>query len=87
MLSTSAWSHPLSHAWQHIADYFKLSKKDATQYVEKSYRARKEYVRRYFGVDVADPHQYHLIINSGKLSYKEAAKIIVGAASRQCAKR
>ena len=49
--------------------------------------SRKEYVRRYFGADVADPHQYHLVINAGKVGYQEAAKIIVDAASRQCAKR
>ena len=48
---------PLESRVQHIADYFKLSKKDAAQYVEKADRARKQYVRRYFGVDVADPHQ------------------------------
>jgi cytidylate kinase len=72
---------------QHIADYFKLSKKDATRYVEKSDRARKQYVRRYFGVDVADPHHYHLVVNTEKLGYQEAAKIIVDAGSRHCATR
>ena len=71
----------------HIADYFKLSEKEAAEYVERTDRVRKEYVRRYFGVDVADPHQYHLVINSGKVGYQEAAKIIVDAASRQCATR
>ena len=54
---------------------------------KKPTASRKEYVRRYFGVDVADPHQYHLVINAGKVGYQEAAKIIVDAASRQCAKR
>jgi cytidylate kinase len=78
---------PLESRVQHIADYFKLSKKDATRYVEKSDRARKQYVRRYFGVDVADPHHYHLVVNSGKLGYQEAAKIIVDAGSRHCATR
>jgi cytidylate kinase len=78
---------PLESRVQHIADYFKLSKKDATRYVEKSDRARKQYVRRYFGVDVADPHHYHLVVNSGKLGYQEAAKIIVDAGSRYCATR
>jgi cytidylate kinase len=71
----------------HIADYFKLSEKEAAEYVERTDRVRKQYVRRYFGVDVADPHHYHLVINAGKVGYQEAAKIIVDAASRQCAKR
>ncbi len=72
---------------QHIADYFKLSEKDAAQYVAKADRARKQYVRRYFGADVADSHHYHLVVNSGKLEYQEAAKIIVDAGSRHCATR
>jgi hypothetical protein len=37
---------------------------------------------RYFGIDFADPHQYHIVINSSKVGYREAAQIIVEAASR-----
>ena len=74
---------PLESRVEHIADYFRLSKKAAAEYVDKSDRARKQYVRRYFGVDVTDPHQYHLVINSSKVGFQEAAKIIVDAASRQ----
>ena len=44
-------------------------------------KGRKQYVRRYFGVDVADPHHHHLVVNSGKLGYQEASKIIVDAGS------
>ena len=76
---------PLESRIQHIADYFKLGEKEAGEYIAKADRVRKQYVRRYFGVDVEDPHQYHLVINSGKLGFKEAAKIIVDAASRRCA--
>lgn len=78
---------PLESRVQHIADVFRLSKKAAAQYVEKNDRARKQYVRRYFSVDVADPHYYHLVVNSGKLGYQEAAKIIVDAGSHHCATR
>lgn len=78
---------PLEARVQHIADYFKLSEKEAAEYVERTDRVRKQYIRRYFGEDVADPHQYHLVINSGKVGYQEAAKIIVDAASRQCTTR
>jgi hypothetical protein len=35
----------------------------------------------------ADPHHYHLVVNTGKLGYQEAAKIIVDAGSRHCATR
>ena len=37
---------PLESRVQHIADYFKLSEKEAAEYVEKTDRVRKQYVRR-----------------------------------------
>jgi cytidylate kinase len=78
---------PLESRVRHIADYFKLSEKEAAEYVAKADRVRKQYVRRYFGVNVEDPHQYHLVINSGEVGFREAATIIVDAASRRCAHR
>jgi cytidylate kinase len=73
---------PLNSRIQHIADYFGLSEKEAAEYVQRQDRNRQQYVRRYFGADVTDPHDYHLVINSGKLGYQEATRIIVEAASR-----
>jgi cytidylate kinase len=83
MFSMSAWLRPSSRA-SSTSRNFKLSEKEAAEYVEKTDRVRKQYLRRYFGTDVADPHHYHLVINSGKVGFQEAAKIIVEAASRQC---
>ena len=77
---------PFESRVQHVADYFKLSKKEAP-IRQKADRVRKQYVRRNFGVDVTDPHHYHIVVNTDKLSYQEAAKIIVEAASRHCATR
>jgi cytidylate kinase len=76
---------PLESRVQHIADYLKLSEREAAEYIKKSDRVRQQYVRRYFGADLADPHHYHLVINSGKVGFREAAKIIAEAASRRCA--
>lgn len=75
---------PLDARVRHIAEYFRFTEREAGQYVEKMDRARKRYVRRYFGADVEDPHSYHLVINTGRLGYKEAANLIVDAASRHC---
>ena len=73
---------PLDARIRHIADYFGLGEKQAAEYVQNYDRDRIQYVRRYFGADVTDPHHYHLVINSGKLGTEEAARIIVEAASR-----
>jgi cytidylate kinase len=73
---------PLDSRIQHIAEYFGLNEKEAAEYVKSHDRDRVHYVRRHFGADVTDPHHYHLLINSGKLGYEEASRIIVAAASR-----
>ena len=59
---------------QHIADYFGLSEKEVAEYVERQDRDRQQYVRRYFGADVNDPHHY--LHHSDKLGYEEASRII-----------
>jgi general stress protein 26 len=81
----SRWMATMS--FDDFPDLYKLTEKEAAEYVEGTDRVRKRYVHRYFGVDVADPHHYHLVINSGKVGYQEAARIIVDAASRQCESR
>jgi cytidylate kinase len=39
--------------------------------------ASAEFIKRYYGVDVADPTLYDLIINTGKLSLDAAADLII----------
>ncbi len=39
-------------------------------------RGRERYMKKYFGTDVNDPLLYHLIINTGRVSYDDAAKLI-----------
>ena len=78
---------PLDSRIQHIAEYFGLNEKEAAEYVKSHDRDRVHYVRRHFGADVTDPHHYHLLINSGKLGYEEASRIIVAAASRLSSKQ
>ena len=78
---------PLDSRIQHIADYLGLSEKEAAEYVHKHDRDRMQYVRRYFGADITNPHHYHLAINSGKVGYEETARIIVEVASRRSSKQ
>jgi cytidylate kinase len=42
-------------------------------------RASAQFVKRYHGVDVADPTLYDLIINTGKLPWEGAADLIARA--------
>jgi Carbohydrate phosphorylase/Cytidylate kinase-like family len=51
---------PLESRVEHIADYFKLIEKEAAEYVEKTDRVRKQYVRRYGNVAIYSHHMRHL---------------------------
>jgi cytidylate kinase len=39
-----------------------------------------DYVRRFYDVDINDAMLYHLVLNTGKLSFEAAAQLIVAAA-------
>jgi len=64
---------------EHVRDFKHLSRKVATEYVEQQDLGRRRYVRKYYGRDVGDPLLYHLVINTDRMSYREAAETIAHA--------
>jgi cytidylate kinase len=50
---------------------------EAEAWVEKTDRERLGFVKRYFGKDAADPHQYDLVLNTSRLTVQEAAGLVV----------
>ena len=44
--------------------------------------ARARYVKTYFHADVNDPLQYHLVINTSRVGYDHAARLIGDATLR-----
>lgn len=61
---------------KHIQEVFNLSKPKAMEYITKEETSRKRYLKSHFFKDTDDPSLYHLIINTSKLSYQEAAEVI-----------
>ncbi len=59
-----------------------LLAKTAVDFVRKKDKARRRYVKRYFNVAVDDPLQYHMVINTGKVGFEEAAHLIAKATPR-----
>ncbi len=59
-----------------ISKTLELSKAAAIKYIQKEDSNRREYVRKYFRKDVADPLQYDLIIRTSSVTFEEAAEII-----------
>lgn len=65
------------------AKYFKLERKSAREFVVKADRGRERYLREHFNVAVDDPLIYDLTINTDRVPYEEAARLIASAASRR----
>ena len=57
-----------------------VSQKEAERTVDQTDRDRKEYVHTHYQRDWSDPANYHLVINSTRVSYEKAAELIVAAA-------
>lgn len=61
---------------EQTAEYYQVSFKEALALVEKEDKQRERYLRKYFDRDIEDPLLYHLTINTDRISYDEAARII-----------
>jgi cytidylate kinase len=70
---------PFEERVQNAGKSHALTHEEAATLVRKTDRARKRYVRRYFNADIDDPLHFHLIVNTGKIPFPAAAKLIAGA--------
>jgi cytidylate kinase len=56
-----------------------MSRKAARNFIQREDAGRQRYLKKYFNARVDDPLLYHLIINTGLVSYDEAARMIADA--------
>lgn len=66
---------------QHVMEYEGLGQEEAAEYVRSHDLGRRRYVKKYYGSDVDDVLSYDLVINTDRISYDEAARIIAVASS------
>jgi cytidylate kinase len=64
---------------EHVRDHLHLDPHAAAEYVRKEDLGRRRYLKKYYGQDVDDPLQYHLLINTDRVPYAEAAALIADA--------
>jgi len=64
---------------QHLVEYKHFSLSEATEYAHTEDLGRKRYVKKYYAVDIDDPLLYHLVINTDRVPYEEAARMIADA--------
>jgi cytidylate kinase len=63
----------------HVEGYLGLDHLAASEYVRTQDLGRKRYVETYYSKDIDDPLLYDLMINTDRVSYGEAARIIAEA--------
>ena len=73
---------PLSKRINQAAQFYGLSPNGAAQKVSEEDEARRSYLRRYFNADSDNPFFYHLVLNTTKTGFADAAEIIVQSALR-----
>jgi cytidylate kinase len=64
----------------HVREYYGVGQKEAQELITREDRGRAQYLREHFHCDITDPLQYHLVINTDRISYEEAARLIGDAA-------
>ena len=67
---------PLELRIVHCQKEYGMTRAKARVFCRREDLGRKRYVKKYFNADVADPLLYHLVINTGLVSYDDAAKLI-----------
>jgi len=60
-----------------IAKAMNLTKVDATKMINEKSKLRDEYMKEFFKIDLADPHNYDMVINDGTFSIEHCARLII----------
>jgi len=61
---------------ERVQEVFALDRHQALDFIRKEDRGRKRYLKDHFGEDIDDPLLYHLVINTDRMTYDDAARII-----------
>ena len=67
------------------ADALNISIEESTKRLLETDRARRLYVKHFYGADWADPSLYHLVIDSTALKLEVCAELIIAAAASRFA--
>jgi hypothetical protein len=65
----------IEHACQFYRDYNRTADQ-AQKFCLREDAARQRYLKKYFNADIEDPLLYHMIINTGLVSYDDTARLI-----------
>lgn len=70
---------PLEQRIAHARQAYQMNERAARTFCQSEDEGRQRYVKKYFKADIADPLRYHLVLNTGLVSFDEAARLIAEA--------
>lgn len=70
---------PLEQRMAHAQQAYQMNEHDARAFCQREDEGRQRYVKKYFKADGTDPLLYHLVLNTGLVSFDEAARLIAEA--------
>jgi cytidylate kinase len=73
---------PLKKREVRIMKHRALNHIEAEELILETDRRSLKYVRHYYDTDAADPHNYHLVVNTGRMELHEAVETIMGSLER-----
>jgi len=76
---------PLEKRIEHVHDFYNMSAPEARSFCLREDRGRRRYLKKYFDADIDNPLLYHLVINTGLVTFVDAAQLIADTALRECA--
>lgn len=71
----------LADRLEHCQRAYEMTRSEAQAFIEREDKGRARYLKKYFAEDLDDPLHYHLVINTSKIAYTQAAELIYQAAT------
>jgi hypothetical protein len=78
---------PLENRIKQIQKSDKLDRNGAIELIRREDRGRKRYLKRHYKEDIDDPLLYDLTINTGRVGFDQAARMIADAVMRRMPKQ
>lgn len=67
---------PLELRVERVAKEFDVAPEEAKRRITRTESDRRAFMRKYFNADIADPHNYDLVINTGTLTIEKSVQTI-----------
>ena len=64
---------------ERLEEVYDFDRQTALEYMHAQDAAKRHYLKEYFGEDIDDAQLYHLVINTDRIPYNQAAKLIADA--------